>query len=517
MDWNLKSIFDCIDGYVYLVDTATYEVLYVNETLKKALGENVLGCSCFEVLHGRDAPCEFCPNRSISSEMATSFELYNSTLKRHFYYTNLRVNLQGGSPKEFTIAIDITKVKVMHWALESLVRLFLSLIHDYFTNVEQILHFILAQWKGIEVAYRGREGHLFVIQGNGGSGLTKEAWTNIFDASLQKKRWRLKRGAYRIMVLQVDRNAFLGIVRRAGEKSLLPKGTYFVVSRLLCLEEERRREELRWFRLFDRSPDLLFLVNRDGKIVDSNARVSEVLGWSKKTLQGENVELIFGKDVWPRLLERVDRTTLFAMELEVQNVHGKPFNFEARISHFGENNEEFYLLSLRDIGERKRYESVLLRFALYDQLTGLYNRRFLEEYLSKELERCRRERYALSVAFVDVNAFKKINDVYGHVFGDEVLKVVAENMQSMVRASDIVARYGGDEFVLVLPKAEEQDALKVMERIARSLRATQVQGEPFPIRISYGVYTWDQKKNIMELFQEIDRRMYQMKKEGERL
>ncbi|MGC8778076.1 MAG: GGDEF domain-containing protein, partial [Candidatus Caldatribacteriaceae bacterium] len=192
--------------------------------------------------------------------------------------------------------------------------------------------------------------------------------------------------------------------------------------------------------------------------------------------------------------------------------HGEPLSFEARLSLFDESGEKFYLLSLRDIGERKRYESVLLRFALYDQLTGLYNRRFLEEYLAKELERCRREGYPLSVAFVDVDAFKKINDVYGHVFGDEVLKMVAEVMRKAVRASDVLARYGGDEFVLVLPRASEFDALQVMERIAKGLRAGQIQGEPFSVRISYGVYTWDRERNLVELFQEIDRRMYRMKK-----
>lgn len=519
MDWNLESIFDRIDGYVYLVDTATYKVLYANKTLKKVFGEDVLGRSCFEVLHGRSAPCEFCPNRRVfsSPKKTISFEFYHPTLKRHFYCMDLAVDSQDGSARKLKIAIDVTRTRVMHLALEGLVRLLLSLTHNYFANVEKILRFILEQWEGSEVAYRGREGHLFVVQGNDGSVLTKEAWANIFDASLYKKHWRLKRGMHRILVLQVNQGSFLGIVREAFPKSLLPKGAYFVVSRLLYLEEERRREELRWFRLFDRSPDLLFLVNQDGKIVDSNTRVSEVLGWSKKALQEENVELIFGKDVWQKLLGRVDQTSFLTMELEVQNVRGEAFSFEVRVSRFGENDEKFYLLSLRDIGERKRYESILLRFALYDQLTGLYNRRFLEEYLSKELERCKREGYALSVAFVDVNSFKKINDVYGHVFGDEVLKVVAGTIQNMVRASDIVARYGGDEFVLVLPRATESDALKVMERIAKNLRAGQVRGEPFSVRISYGIYTWDRKKNIMELFQEIDRRMYQMKREGERL
>jgi diguanylate cyclase (GGDEF)-like protein/PAS domain S-box-containing protein len=517
MDWHFEEILERIDGYVYLLDVATYRVLYVNGSLKRALGEEVVGRSCFEVFQGRSAPCEFCPNERVfaSSKKAFSFEIYNPKLRRHFYCMDFALESPENVPRKLEIAIDITKARSMRVALESLVRLFLSLDHNYFTNVEKILRFILKQWEGDEVAYRGRGGQLFTVQKDTQMTLSREAWTNIFDAALQKRRWRLKRKDGRILVLQVDRNAFLGIWKRAAQKLLIPRGTYFVISRLLYLEEERQREAWRWFRLFDRSPDLLFLVTGDGKIVESNARVSEVLGWSKNILQNDSVELIFGKGIWQKLLERMGETALFAMEIEVQNVRGELLNFEARLSLFDENDTKFYLLSLRDIGERKRYESVLLRFALYDQLTGLYNRRFLEEYLSKELERCKREGYPLSVAFVDVNSFKKINDVYGHVFGDEVLKAVAETMQNMVRASDVVARYGGDEFVLVLPRANEEEALRVMERIARNLRAGQIGGEPFSVRISYGVYTWDRQKTIAELFQEIDRRMYRMKKEGE--
>lgn len=515
MELNWKVIFDQIDGYVYCVDVPTYRVVYANARLKEILQEEVVGRPCFEVLQGRSAPCDFCSNSKIfaSSRKNIVFEIYNPKLKRHFHCVDIALESSGNLQK-LSIAVDITRSKAMRIALEGLVRLLLSLTHNYRLNIEKILDFILQHWEGNQVVYRNREGKFFTAQIEGTETLTQEAWENIFGASLQRKHWRLRRDDLRILVLRVNQSSLLGILKKTTSRSSFPKKLSLLILRFLRWEEERQREELQWFQLFDRSPDLLFLVTRDGKILESNTRASEVLGWGKKLLHGENVELLLGKGTWKALLERT--TSIFppAVELGIENVHGELHPFEAQLSLFDASTEGFYLLSLRDIGERKRYELTLLKLALYDQLTGLYNRRFLEEYLSKELERCRRERYSLSIAFVDIDSFKTINDVYGHVFGDEVLKAVASTMQKMVRASDIVARYGGDEFVMILPRATEESALQVMKRIAKNLRGCQVSGEPFPVRISYGVYTWDGKENLAAIFQEIDRRMYCMKKEG---
>ncbi|MGQ9472770.1 MAG: diguanylate cyclase, partial [Candidatus Caldatribacteriaceae bacterium] len=355
----------------------------------------------------------------------------------------------------------------------------------------------------------------FVAQREGMETLAQEAWENIFGAFLHRKHWRLRRDDLRILVLRVNHNSLLGILKKTTPRPAFPQKLSFLILRLLRWEEGRQREELRWFQLFDRSPDLLFLVTQEGKILESNTKVNEVLGWSKKLLQGENIELLLGKGTWKALLEKATSILPPTVEIEIGNACGELRPFEVHLSLFDTSTEGFYLLSLRDIGERKRYEFTLLKLALYDQLTGLYNRRFLEEYLSKELERCKREKYPLSIAFVDVDSFKTINDFYGHVFGDEVLKAVASTMQKMVRASDIVARYGGDEFVIVLPRASEESALQVMRRIAKNLRGCQISDEPFPVRISYGVYTWNGKENLAAIFQEIDRRMYRMKKEGD--
>ncbi|MCX7730290.1 MAG: sensor domain-containing diguanylate cyclase, partial [Candidatus Caldatribacterium sp.] len=232
------------------------------------------------------------------------------------------------------------------------------------------------------------------------------------------------------------------------------------------LEHERRQR----FFLLNGSTDFLFFLDSEGRILEANARVEDVLGWKRENTVGRRIAEFIGEEAWWVL-----RNNGMRMELALHTLAGRLLHVEAILTPL--ESAKLFLLALRDIGERKRYEAVLLRFALYDQLTEVYNRRFLEEYLRKELERARREGYPLTLVMLDIDAFKAINDRYGHVFGDEVLRMVARMLQESLRSSDVVARYGGDEFILVLPRAKEEDAHKVMERVSKNLKGAQVMGE----------------------------------------
>ena len=310
----------------------------------------------------------------------------------------------------------------------------------------------------------------------------------------------------------IAQEAELFVFWEENERWTFPLPVLSLVVRLFELFERLDHARKRWLWLFDGNPDLLFFLDDQGCILEVNARAERLLGRERGDLVGRTIAEYIGEEAWWLLKEEAQGSREPArIEITLSGLGAHLAHFEALLFAF-EGGQIFWLV-LRDIGERKRYESVLLRFALYDQLTEVYNRRFLEEYLRKELERARREGYPLALVMLDIDAFKAINDRYGHVFGDEVLRMVARLLQESLRSSDVVARYGGDEFVLVLPRAKEADVHKIMERISRNLRGAQVMGEPFPVRISYGVCLWDGQKNVSELFQEIDRRMYEMKKQ----
>lgn len=153
-----------------------------------------------------------------------------------------------------------------------------------------------------------------------------------------------------------------------------------------------------------------------------------------------------------------------------------------------------------------------------DPLTALYNRRFFDESLKRELARAQRSRSACSVIMVDLDHFKRINDTYGHDGGDLVLKAAAQTIVERVRASDVVCRYGGEELVLMLPDCRAEEAAKCAESIRASLAEIliQYQGQTISgISASFGVAQWPGRANgEQELLQAADRALYAAKKGG---
>lgn len=134
-----------------------------------------------------------------------------------------------------------------------------------------------------------------------------------------------------------------------------------------------------------------------------------------------------------------------------------------------------------------------IRLSITDALTGVFNRRYLMDQLSRELERAQRYQHPLSLMLCDVDHFKRINDTYGHQSGDEVLISFAQSLKYSLRETDWIARYGGEEFVVVLPETSIANATAVAERCRADLAATprQVGELSVPVTASFGVSGWE--------------------------
>jgi diguanylate cyclase (GGDEF)-like protein len=153
-----------------------------------------------------------------------------------------------------------------------------------------------------------------------------------------------------------------------------------------------------------------------------------------------------------------------------------------------------------------------------DPLTGFFNHRFLHERLGEEVVRTQRARHPLSVLMLDVDDFKLVNDTFGHLFGDRVLTWTAELIRSTLRASDIPARYGGDEFAIILPETDADEARSAADRILGAFRDHAFVGEqrgPVPIGASIGVSTYPRDgRTATELIAAADRALYRVKRDG---
>lgn len=181
------------------------------------------------------------------------------------------------------------------------------------------------------------------------------------------------------------------------------------------------------------------------------------------------------------------------------------------------------LVILRDITLQKRREARFIRQAKTDVLTGLPNRAALLEAIQKEVKRAERNARPLAIGMADIDGFKRYNDAFGHPAGDELLKVLAGLLRTGRRLPDLVCRYGGDEFVLLLPETDAAGAGVVTERLCRTLsrfpfarRANPGMPEPaHPIEVSIGVAVFPgDGKDPQELLARADSRLYEAKHQG---
>jgi diguanylate cyclase (GGDEF)-like protein len=169
---------------------------------------------------------------------------------------------------------------------------------------------------------------------------------------------------------------------------------------------------------------------------------------------------------------------------------------------------------LRDVTEEKRLEEELRRLSNTDGLTALYNRRHLDESLQSELERARRYHLPLSILMFDIDHFKKFNDTYGHDQGDRVLQTVAVTLRGALRNQDYPCRYGGEEFVAILPNTAKAGAYSLAERLRKDVEQTNVNGLKVTISIGVAEFPDFDVADAAKLIEAADAAMYTAKKSG---
>lgn len=279
-------------------------------------------------------------------------------------------------------------------------------------------------------------------------------------------------------------------------------------------EEAFKASEYTFRTLFEKSADPILLME-DNKVIDCNQATIELLGYGSKVN-------IIGKNVWEFSPEK-QPDGIYSKEkaLEMKNItrgnskfewwnlkyDGTLLPVEIMMTSILLNGKEVYHALWRDISERKQMEQKLEYLSYHDRLTGLYNRRFYEEELNRlDVER----NFPLTIVMADVNGLKLINDSFGHIIGDELLKKVAELISKGCRADDIIARLGGDEFVIILPKTDSYEASQIVKRI-KVITLREKIGS-IDISVSFG---WDTKNNeeekIQKIFKKAEDQMYKRK------
>ncbi len=196
---------------------------------------------------------------------------------------------------------------------------------------------------------------------------------------------------------------------------------------------------------------------------------------------------------------------------------GSTFPVEASIQLSTVDDPPIIVANVQDITEREKWEEKLIYQANYDQLTGLFNRHYIQSYMHSVFSRARRQKKRVALLFIDLDHFKDINDNLGHDTGDEVLKETAERISSLLRDSDIAARTGGDEFTVFLESIEQSTQAEIVAR-----KLVEAFHQPFRIKnqdvytsVSLGISMFpDDGDSHEQLMQCADMAMYQAKQDG---
>lgn len=289
--------------------------------------------------------------------------------------------------------------------------------------------------------------------------------------------------------------------------------------------------------LIDSSPDIIYTLDKDGNFTYINKRVTELLGFESEELLGRHYSTLIHEEDQARAKYAFNErrkgsraTQNYELRLKHKNLEDGYSFFETQFVTIELNAFGLYLGGkdnhsalngtygvARDISERKIAEEAIRHQAYHDMLTGLPNRALFQDRLSVAMTHAQRNKSMLGIIFLDLDRFKWVNDTLGHLYGDELLKVVAIRLKTCLRKGDTLARMGGDEFTILLPEiADKKDTSMIADKIQNELeRPFVLDGHEIFISCSIGISIYpDHGSNIEDLIKSADIAMYHVKGHG---
>ncbi|MBC7877914.1 MAG: GGDEF domain-containing protein [Anaerolineales bacterium] len=291
-----------------------------------------------------------------------------------------------------------------------------------------------------------------------------------------------------------------------------------------------KEPELRYRQLFEAAQDgILILDAKTGMIEDVNPHLIQMLGYPREEFVEKKLwEVMAFKDIQAsqrafEILQENEPIHYEDLPLKAKDGHVVEVEFIRNVYQVGE--EKVIQCNIRDTTERKQAQTALLKSearlrqqSVWDRLTGLYNRYYMEETLSRELLRASRKQLSLGIIILDVDGFRQFNETHGHLAGDGVLRQLGSFLLKHVRGDDIVCRYGSDEFIIVMPDASQKVTWERAELICEYAKQfyPQVKGKTFDaVSFSLGVAVFPEDGlGTSALLESVDDALYRAKREG---
>jgi diguanylate cyclase (GGDEF)-like protein/PAS domain S-box-containing protein len=286
--------------------------------------------------------------------------------------------------------------------------------------------------------------------------------------------------------------------------------------------EQALQESEQKFRLItEHSSDLIRIVDEAGVIQYASPSHKTILGYEPEELEGKSLLIILHPDDVPVVQKRLHhkKKERYSLEYRARTKHGSYIWMESHISSIFDENGQFlhYIAVARDISERKAYEEKLEQMAFYDALTGVANRRFFQEQLVKQIEQAKQNNTRFALMYLDCDRFKWVNDAFGHDVGDELLQYFVARLKTCLLESDIISRWGGDEFAVLLSRIQsKEEAAQVAQQIIQSMQIPwNIKSYEFIMTSSIGIAFYPEDgQTVEELLSHADQALYQAKTEG---
>ena len=283
--------------------------------------------------------------------------------------------------------------------------------------------------------------------------------------------------------------------------------------------------ELKYRTLVEQSLEGILIV-QNGLIKFANPTLLKNLNYVESELIGKDILRFLypdDRDILAKNLRKLSEHQFMDSSLELRMAHKNEegIYMEVLLTQIQYEDNPAILVTLRNITERKKAEAELKRLVITDDLTGLFNQRYFYTQITKEIERAKRHNRPLSLLLIDIDLFKDFNDTYGHWEGDFVLKKIGEILLKHVRDIDMPFRYGGEEFTVILPETNHEDAIIVAERIRKAVAQNvfypfTLDGQPDVVSktVSIGITEFREQDDMKSFIKRADNALYQAKKQG---
>jgi diguanylate cyclase (GGDEF)-like protein len=259
------------------------------------------------------------------------------------------------------------------------------------------------------------------------------------------------------------------------------------------------------------------ILDTNNRIMDYNPALTSVFHHLDLHAKKKSVFEVFS--AYPTLLKTIRDHSEERIEMMLENNGEKSYYRISSNAMYTKRRKLIgSIVSFYEYTNEKCLLEKLEKLAALDGLTGIYNRPYFDQYATKEINRINRYGGVISMIYLDIDRFKSINDTYGHPAGDLVLEKVAETLSNNIRESDILARFGGEEFVILLPQTDVLAARALGERLRVALEnlALKFDDQEIPVRASFGItgLTSGSKLGLEMIYKLADKAMYHSKEQG---